>query len=388
MAIWNELNLKAWLKISKRLTLSYILDWLIIILIAGLGGIFNYVKPYHRPFSLLDLSISFPIEDEIFPVSLLVIICGLAPAVLIALIVLIFVPGPRFNRSTPRAQVLRLKLWEWEKGWAGFCLSLAIGFFITQGMKNLFGKPRPNLLARCKPNLTDIAAHVVGGYGQDISARWTLVSSTICTQTDMRLLDDGFRSFPSGHSSFSWSAMLYLSLFLCSKFAIAIPFLPNYTTPQVAGISGSENHQLLPLNNEGRYSTEDPQDKRFGSRDSGHSDSPTTPIRNRAAAPPNHLIIVAFLPIGIAIWITSTRFVEFYHFGFDMISGALIGIGSAWFAFRWYHLPVRNGQGWAWGARSRDRAFGIAVGTNNSYVGDEGWDTAKRRAGDLESAVP
>ena len=113
-------------------------------------------------------------------------------------------------------------------------------------------------------------------------------------------------------------------------------------------------------------------------------DSAPVPIRNQAAAPPNHLIIIAFIPIGIAVWITSTRFVEYYHFGFDMISGALIGILSAWFAFRWYHLPVRNGQGWAWGARSRNRAFGIAVGTN-SYVGEEGWDTAKQRNRDIET---
>jgi membrane-associated phospholipid phosphatase len=386
MAIWNELNLKGWLTISKRLTFSYILDWIVIFLIAGLGGVFNYVKPYHRPFSLLDLSISFPIEEELFPISLLIVVCGLAPAVIITLIVLICVPGPAFNRTQNRAQVLRLKIWEWEKGWAGFCLSLALAFFITQGMKNLFGKPRPSLLARCDPDLTDIASHIVGGYGQDISARWVLVSSSICRQTDMAILDDGFRSFPSGHSSFSWSAMLYLSLFLCSKFAITIPFLPNNTISQLAGSPSSENHHLLPLTREGRYSTEDPQDKRFDSRDS-HLINHDVPIRNRAAAPPNHLIIIAFIPIGIAIWITSTRYVEFYHFGFDMISGALIGILSAWFAFRWYHLPVRQGQGWAWGARSRNRAFGIAVGTNN-YVGDEGWESKKRRGGDLESTAP
>ena len=387
MAIWQDLTMKFSVpSFSKRLAVSYAIDWVVIFLIAGLGGVFNYVKPYHRPFSLLDLTISYPIREELFPVSLVIIICGLVPAVIIALVVLLFVPGPCYCQTSKRAQILRLKFWEFEKGWAGLALSLAIAFFITQGMKNLFGKPRPNLLVRCEPDLSNIAAHAVGGFGQDISARWALVESSICTSTNMRDLDDAFRSFPSGHSSFSWAAMLYLSLFLCSKFAIAIPFLPNHTTSQVAGIgtNGSENHQLLSLNNEGRHSTEDPQNKRFDERDSGAFASSPLPIRNRAAAPPNHLIIIAFLPIAIATWITSTRFVEFYHFGFDMISGSLIGIVSAWFAFRWYHLPVRNGHGWAWGARSRDRAFGIAVGTNN-YVGDEGWDSAGKRRGDIES---
>lgn len=196
---------------SKRLILSYILDWVIIFLIAGVGGIFNYVSPYHRPFSLLDLNISYPlVHPEKVPVRLLLYICGLAPAVIIAIVALLIVPGPRHSRSLNKAQIVRLKFWEFEKGWAGFCLSLAIAFFITQAMKNLFGKPRPDMLARCQPDLSNIAAHVVGGYGDVISERWQLVDVGICSSSNKRVVDDGFRSFPSGHSSFSWSAMLYL----------------------------------------------------------------------------------------------------------------------------------------------------------------------------------
>lgn len=85
-----------------------------------------------------------------------------------------------------------------------------------------------------------------------------------------------------------------------------------------------------------------------------------------------HLLILAALPLCVAVWICSTRYAEFYHFGFDLIGGSLIGALSAWFAFRWYHLPIRSGRGWAWGARSRKRAFGIGVGTAG-YVGEEGW---------------
>ena len=184
---------------------------IVIFLIAGLGGIFNWVEPYKRPFSLLDLSISYPfIHLELVPVEYLLYICGFAPAIIIVLVTLLFVPGPRHCRTLNRAQIIRLKFWEFEKGWAGFCLSIAIAFFITQSMKNLFGKPRPNLLARCQPDLANISAHQVGGWGEDISARWTLVDAGICTNTNVRVVNDGFRSFPSGHSSFSWSAMLYL----------------------------------------------------------------------------------------------------------------------------------------------------------------------------------
>ena len=60
----------------------------------------------------------------------------------------------------------------------------------------------------------------------------------------------------------------------------------------------------------------------------------------------------------------------------DLISGSLIGIGSAWFAFRWYHLPIGRGSGWAWGPRSKDRAFGIGVGIGN-YADAEGWGASR-----------
>lgn len=95
-------------------------------------------------------------------------------------------------------------------------------------------------------------------------------------------------------------------------------------------------------------------------------------VRNAAASPPNYLIIPALTPVAVAVWICSTRYAEFFHFGFDIISGSLIGIISAYLSFRWYHLPISRGQGWAWGARSKHRAFAIGVGTGG-YVGDEGW---------------
>lgn len=55
-------------------------------------------------------------------------------------------------------------------------------------------------------------------------------------------------------------------------------------------------------------------------------------------------------------------------------------------------MPIRQGAGWSWGARSRDRAFYIGLGVG-SYVGPEGWASKKDdddfdeqggRAGDLE----
>lgn len=83
----------------------------------------------------------------------------------------------------------------------GLALSLATAFMLTQGMKLLFGKPRPDLLSRCQPDVANVDRYRTGGFGEDISARWVLVTSEICQNTDMDILNDGFKSFPSGHAS-------------------------------------------------------------------------------------------------------------------------------------------------------------------------------------------
>lgn len=84
----------------------------------------------------------------------------------------------------------------------GLALSLATAFMITQGMKNLFGKPRPDLLSRCKPDLGRIEEFAVNPIvGAAFNENWVLVTSGICTTTDEDLLKDGFKSFPSGHAS-------------------------------------------------------------------------------------------------------------------------------------------------------------------------------------------
>lgn len=82
----------------------------------------------------------------------------------------------------------------------GLGLSLAIAFFVTDGTKNLVGKPRPDLLARCNPDLSRLLSSAVGGIGDQVDEGINLVSWTICRNPGS-ILDDGFRSFPSGHSS-------------------------------------------------------------------------------------------------------------------------------------------------------------------------------------------
>jgi membrane-associated phospholipid phosphatase len=185
--------------------------------IAAVGAGWEYIYPYNRPFSPVDLNISYPFEHhETIPTWLLIVITLIAPAGIIFIVCMVFVPGPTASRGTPKALIWRRKLWEWNIGWMGLALSLATAFMITQGMKLIFGKPRPDLLSRCQPDLNRIAETLVNpSVSNVVNANWVLVTSDICQNPDRSRggeLMDGFKSFPSGHSSCMFPSLTHLHL--------------------------------------------------------------------------------------------------------------------------------------------------------------------------------
>ena len=88
-------------------------------------------------------------------------------------------------------------------------LSIMLTCFITDVVKNAVGRPRPDLISRCKP---------IAGTMKD-----TLVTIAVCTETDHHTLHDGWRSFPSGHSSFAFSGLGFLTLFFCGQLHVFRP---------------------------------------------------------------------------------------------------------------------------------------------------------------------
>jgi diacylglycerol diphosphate phosphatase/phosphatidate phosphatase len=82
----------------------------------------------------------------------------------------------------------------------GLLISLVLASFITDVVKNTVGRPRPDLIARCKP--------------EKGTPEHTLVTIDVCTETGHHILHDGWRSFPSGHSSFAFSGLGYLALYV------------------------------------------------------------------------------------------------------------------------------------------------------------------------------
>ena len=82
----------------------------------------------------------------------------------------------------------------------GFLVALMLTSLLTDIIKNAVGRPRPDLISRCIPKK---------GTPENKLVAWT-----VCTQTSQHILQEGWRSFPSGHSSFSFGGLGYLSLWV------------------------------------------------------------------------------------------------------------------------------------------------------------------------------
>ncbi|KAI2617330.1 acid phosphatase/Vanadium-dependent haloperoxidase [Hypomontagnella submonticulosa] len=178
--------------IARFWTRSYVPDYV------GFAGLLTaylliqfLVEPFHRMFYINNLNISFPhAEVERVPVWL-----NFVYALFVPLGVLLL-----YNSFT------RASFHKHHSTILGLAIALILASFLTDIVKNTVGRPRPDLIARCKP---------AAGTKPDV-----LVTIDVCTETGHHTLHDGWRSFPSGHSSFSFSGLGYLAFFLAGQLRI------------------------------------------------------------------------------------------------------------------------------------------------------------------------
>ncbi|RKF55196.1 Diacylglycerol pyrophosphate phosphatase 1 [Erysiphe neolycopersici] len=235
---------------------SYGPDYLaLILLIAAYLLIVFFVEPFHRMFYINNLYLQYPhAHVERVSVTWNIFYAGLVPLV----ILIIWLLAHKSSNHKSNVTIL------------GFLISIALTVFISDAIKNAVGRPRPDLIARCKPAL---------GTPEN-----TLVSYTVCTETDHHTLHDGWRSFPSGHSSFAFSGLGYLALFLAGQFHV---FHPN------VGLIKS---------------------------------------------------VLAFAPLLSAAMIAISRCEDYRHDVYDVTCGTIIGICMAYFSYRRYFPNLRNSR--------------------------------------------
>ncbi|KAF1817348.1 hypothetical protein P152DRAFT_510600 [Eremomyces bilateralis CBS 781.70] len=324
-------NARAWLgnlnaKIQTRLResmgrilvdLSYVTDWLILLSAFGIGIGLNYVTPAIRPFSLNDPSISYPFLGQSMNQYLLWTISLAVPAVLILMVELIVLGlRCRTERWAPSDAFMNPHFrWNLHVGYLGLAMSFAVGFVLVQAIQTRIGKPRPNMIARCHPELSRIKEYTVSTVTTGLFQDKIYVSPGICQFQDVELRD-AFRSFPSRYATLSWSGLFYFSLYYCYRFGVTFLHI-------------NDQSGLFPAHN----------------------------VSGAAAAAPLYLFIAPFATGCTALIVTCSRYFDYNNSGIDVIAGALLGIASAWFALRWYHPAFKAGEREAWRPRSRGHAF-------------------------------
>ncbi|GLV43962.1 uncharacterized protein CBL_12742 [Carabus blaptoides fortunei] len=148
---------------------------------------------------------------------------------------------------------------------AVFCLTLSMGVtgVTTNILKVITGRLRPDFFSRCFPN------------GK--------ISTDMVCNGEPKLILEGRKSFPSGHSSLSFASMTFLTLYLMAKLRI--------------------------FDDNGRGK---------GWR-----------------------IVVCVLPLVLASCIAISRSCDYHHHEEDIVAGSLLGIAVAYFCYRQYYPSFR-----------------------------------------------
>ncbi|KAI8986406.1 phosphatidic acid phosphatase type 2/haloperoxidase [Pilobolus umbonatus] len=177
--------------LKKRLFLSYGRDWLLVIIMTAVFFAIDVIEPFHREFSINNTSLMHPFAvNESVPVWALAVLAFVTPIIIIACVSLL----------------IRRSWLDFHSGILGLCLALSITIMITDVIKITVGYPRPDMFDRCQPP--------PGIENPPLQ----LLNYTICTtDPQSHIMREGFKSFPSGHSSFSFAGLGYLSFYLAGK---------------------------------------------------------------------------------------------------------------------------------------------------------------------------
>ncbi|XP_027353520.1 lipid phosphate phosphatase 2-like isoform X2 [Abrus precatorius] len=160
-------------------------DWLILLLLVLIVIILYIIHPFYR-FVGKDMmaDLKYPLKSNTVPVWAVPIYAFLLPMVIFLVV-----------------YVRRRDVYDLHHAVLGLLFSILLTAVITEAIKNAVGRPRPDFFWRCFPD------------GKDAYDKW---GNVIC-HGDKKVVKEGHKSFPSGHTSWSFAGLGFLSLYLSGK---------------------------------------------------------------------------------------------------------------------------------------------------------------------------
>ncbi|XP_022737274.1 lipid phosphate phosphatase 2-like [Durio zibethinus] len=234
----------------------YLYDWLILLLLVVIDGLLNFVEPFHRFVGKeMMTDLKFPFHKDTIPFWAVPFLAVLLPLVVFSI-----------------NYYFRKDVYDFHHAILGLLFSVLLTGVITDSIKDVVGRPRPNFFWRCFP---------------DGKAVFDKITGDVICHGNAKDIKEGYKSFPSGHTSWSFAGLSFLSWYLSGKI------------------------------------------RAFDRR--GHVAK----------------LCILFFPVLVAAFVGVSRVDDYWHHWTDVFTGALIGSTMAAFCYLQFFPYPRDEDGWA-----------------------------------------
>ncbi|KAJ0868950.1 putative phosphatidate phosphatase [Helianthus annuus] len=270
---------------------THMYDWLILIALAVMIVVLNVIHPFYR-FVGKDMmaDLKYPLKDNTVPLWAVPVYAVLFPMA----IFMVFY----FHRRD---------VYDLHHAILGLLFSVMITGVITDAITDAVGRPRPDFFWRCFPD------------GKDLYGRF---GNVIC-HGDSDVVREGHKSFPCGYTSWSFSGLGFLSLYLSGK--------------------------LRAFDRNGHVAK----------------------------------LCIVFLPLLVASLVGISRVDDYWNHWQDVFAGGLIGLTVATFCYLQFYAPPYHAEGW--GPYAFFRALEDSVAQTNAL--GSSFADSRLTIDDLESAI-
>ncbi|KAI4324672.1 hypothetical protein MLD38_030139 [Melastoma candidum] len=171
---------------GAKLARLHMHDWLILLLLVVIEAILLIIEPFHR-FIGEDMmtDMKYPLKGNTVPFWAVPLLAIMLPFVVILLFY--------FRRRD---------VYDLHHAILGLLFSVLLTAVITDAIKDAVGRPRPDFFYRCFP---------------DGNATFNPITKDVMCHGDKAVIKEGYKSFPSGHTSWSFAGLSYLAMYLSGK---------------------------------------------------------------------------------------------------------------------------------------------------------------------------
>ncbi|VAH11025.1 unnamed protein product [Triticum turgidum subsp. durum] len=196
---------------GAKMARRHMYDWIVLLLLAAIEVVLNLITPFHRfvaEFMMDDLR--YPMKPNTIPVWAVPIYAVILPMLIFAAIYVKKKNAYDLHHAILVRQFIQntalvISSERCVGKFAGLLFSVLITGVLTDAIKDGVGRPRPNFYYRCFP---------------DGVPNYEAVTRQVICHGDAKVIKEGHKSFPSGHTSWSFAGLGFLSWYLAGKIRV------------------------------------------------------------------------------------------------------------------------------------------------------------------------